>query len=207
MADNANAPTKTRRVGTAGRARIVVIVAAVVVVLALVSAFGWPGWAVRTAPEPTPVSTSIASGKPTVQAKALPGDASNLLKAMPATVGTYARVDTATTDAWSDAKPLEEYVVTYSTGDDATQVRVTVGQWSDADGASDQYSALTKALKGKQLASGAIKVSGEATGSYEIVQDDGDDAKATSVWRNDTVCFQMTGPTDAVETLTKIFPV
>ncbi len=62
--------------------RIVVAVFVMLFVLALVSAFGWPGLAVRTPAKPVAVPTATPS-KATVKAKALPGDATALLRAMP----------------------------------------------------------------------------------------------------------------------------
>lgn len=193
--------------GVARRARIVVAVAAAVVALAFVSAFGWPGWAVRTAPTPTEVPSAVASATPTVDPSALPDDASALLKAMPDHVAGFARGEAAATDAWESAGPVEEYAVVYTTGDAAKDVRLTVGQWADEEAAADQYDALAKALTGKQIAAGGIKVSGETTGSYLVAADKDDASRATAVWRNDTACFRLTGPTESVETVYRLFPL
>lgn len=207
MANTSRASVDTSSSDTARRARRVVVVAAIIVVLALVSAFGWPGWAVRSAPEPAPVSTAIASAKPTIEATALPEGATALLQAMPDHVGSYVRVSADTTDVWSASKPLEEYALAYSTGDDATKVSVTVAQWSATEDADEEYLDLAKALKGKQLAAGNVKVAGEKTGSYVVVQDEDDEGAASALWRNDTVCILMTGPAAAVETLVRTFPL
>lgn len=191
---------------TARKARVVVFVAAAVIVLAIISAFVWPGWAVRAVPQPMEVPTSVASASPTIDAKALPADASELLKAMPDDVSNFARTDAQATDAWDDASPLEAYALTYSTGDAKRDVHVTVGQWSSEEEALTQYNALTKHLDGHELASGNVKVNGANAGAYVVV-DDADDGDATAVWRNDTVCARMTGPKASVETVFKLFPL
>ena len=97
----------------------------VLFVLALVSAFGWPGWAVRTPAKPVAVPTATPS-KATVKAKALPGDATALLRAMPDHVSNFARVQADSTDAWADSNPIEEYKLTYSNGNDKDAVQLTV---------------------------------------------------------------------------------
>ena len=76
-----------------GKLIVVMIVAALVVVLALLSAFVWPGWALNKTDEVTKVQQQTAAEptKPSIKATALPDDASELLKAMPDSVLNYAR--------------------------------------------------------------------------------------------------------------------
>lgn len=192
---------------TARNARIVIIVAALIVVLALVSAFLWPGWAVRRTPTPVDVPSASASATPTISPQALPEDASQLVKALPDHVSNYVRESVESTDVWKSSSPVEAYSVVYGTGDDAKNVTVTVGQWSDAQSAAEQFDALAKALQGDQVASGNIKVSGANAGSYAIVTNKDNPDIATGLWRNDTVVFQAVGPTSGVEILTKLFPM
>ena len=153
--------------GTARRARAVVCAAAIIVVLALVSAFGWPGWAVRTPPAPVEVPSAVASATPTIAAQPLPSDASELVKILPEHVSNYVRGAVESSDEWQSAAPVEAYAVTYGNGDQAKDVRVLMGQWADAEEAETQYEKLAKALDGEQLAAGNIKVSGQNTGSYK----------------------------------------
>lgn len=193
--------------GTARRARAVVCAAAIIVVLALVSAFGWPGWAVRTPPEPVEVPAAVASATPTIAAQPLPTDASELVKILPEHVSNYVRGAVESSDEWRSAAPVEAYAVTYGNGDQSKDVRVMMGQWADAEEAETQYAQLAKALDGKQLAAGNIKVSGQNTGSYVVVAGKGSDGNATALWRNDTVVFRATGPQASVETVYKLFPV
>ena len=104
-----------------GKLIVVMIVAALVVVLALLSAFVWPGWALNKTDEVTKVQqqTAIEPTKPSIKATALPDDASELLKAMPDSVLNYARTKAGASETWKSASPLEEYTLTYSTGKSA----------------------------------------------------------------------------------------
>ncbi|MBT1165478.1 hypothetical protein [Bifidobacterium simiarum] len=204
-----NASTSSRR------RLVVIVVAAVVVVLALLSAFVWPGWAVRKpAVEATGKATSgqtqSAPATPTIKASPLPGSATELLKAAaPETVeGTaYARVKTQSAQDWASASPIEEYQITYSTGNAAKDLTLVTAQWSDANSAQAQYKKVTDALDGETLAQGSVKVSGAAKGSYLVKADDSDSAKAVAVWQNDTVLFQITGPKAEVLDFYQKFPL
>lgn len=204
-----NASTSSRR------RLVVIVVAAVVVVLALLSAFVWPGWAVRKpASEATGQSTSAqtqsAPATPTIKASPLPSNATALLKAAaPDTVDetAYARVKTQNAQDWASANPIEEYKVTYSTGQSAKDLTLLTAQWSDAASAQSQYKKVTDALKGETLAQGSVKVSGAAKGSYLVKVDDDDDTKAVAVWQNDTAVFQVTGPKADVLDFYQKFPL
>ena len=198
---------QTQTSSTARKARIVVFAAAAIVVLAIISAFAWPGWAVRHVPQPMDVPTAVASASPTIDAKALPANASELLKAMPEHVSDLARTDAQVTDEWDASSPLEEYRLTYSTGDEAKDVQVVIGQWTSEQEAVSQYNALTKVLDGDEIAAGNVKVNGANTGAYVVNADKGDDAKAVAVWRNDTVCVRISGSKTSVETVFKLFPL
>lgn len=69
------------------------------------------------------------------------------------------------------ATPLEEYTLTYSTGDKAKDVTLIIAQWSASDNAKTQYDALASAQTGDELAAGNVKVSGSTTGSYTVKVD------------------------------------
>lgn len=81
-----------------GKLIAVVVAAAVVIILAVLSAFVWPGWAIQkndgtstTTQNSQQKTESSEPTKPTIDATALPDDASELLKAMPGSVLNYAR--------------------------------------------------------------------------------------------------------------------
>lgn len=138
---------------------------------------------------------------------ALPDDASELLKAMPDSVLNFARTKADASTSWSGASPVEEYTLTYSTGKDGQEVTLEVAQWSQDEDAQSQYDNLTGAMTGKELGSGNVKVSGEATGAYSAKTDPNDETKAIAVWRNDTVVFQATGAKDSVQRFYQQFPL
>lgn len=208
--------TTTRNPSSHGKLIAVVSVAAALIVLSLVSAFGWPGWALRSAPaDPADASSVVGqddgdkASRPSIKATALPDDASALLKAMPDSVLDFARTKADPSSAWAgvDPAPLEEYTLVYSTGKDGGDVTVTVGQWSSRDDAKQQYDRLAGSSDDSPLASGNITVSGAVAGSYVYRSVPGDGGKAQAVWQNDTVVFQATGDRDAVGRLYRSFPM
>lgn len=205
-----------------GKLIAVVVAAALVIVLALLSAFIWPGWALnKNAASQQGAGQTTATGDasstdsekeeepttPSIKATALPDGASELLKAMPDTVLNYARTKADASTTWNSTSPLEEYTLTYSTGDSAKDVTLIVAQWTTADAAKTQYTALSGALTGTELGSGKVKVSGEEKGSYTAKTDANDEQKAIAVWQNDTVVFQATGAKAAVERFYQKFPL
>ena len=148
-----------------GKLIAVVVAAAVVIILAVLSAFVWPGWAIQkndgtstTTQNSQQKTESSEPTKPTIDATALPDDASELLKAMPDSVLNYARTKADASTTWNSASPLEEYTLTYSTGDAAKDVTLVAAQWSSADNAKTQYDALVAAQTGDESASGNVKV-------------------------------------------------
>ena len=186
-----------------GKLIAVVVAAAVVIILAVLSAFVWPGWAIKK--DETSVqgkqqaAASAEPTKPTIEATALPDDATELLKAMPDSVLNYARTKAEASTTWTAATPLEEYTLTYSTGDKAKDVTLIIAQWSASDNAKTQYDALASAQTGDELAAGNVKVSGSTTGSYTVKVDALDDKNAVAIWQNDTVVFRATGAKAAVD--------
>ena len=207
--------SNTQTSSSHGKLIAAVVAAALVVVLALVSAFIWPGWALNKGGEARSQGTTSQGASqdasepttPSIDAVALPDDASELLKAMPDSVLNFARTKAAAGTSWSGASPVEEYTLTYSTGTDGQEVTLEVAQWSQGEDAQSQYDNLTGAMTGKELGSGNVKVSGEATGSYSAKTDPNDETKAIAVWRNDTVVFQATGAKDSVQRFYQQFPL
>lgn len=185
--------------------RIAVIVVAAVVVLSVVFAFFWPGWAVRKAATPSQLHTEVTSATPTIKASPLPKDASSLLSAMPDSVANFARTSVKATTEWKASEPVEEYSVVYSNGTESEDATLIVGQWATSAAAQQQYDSLNGASTGDQLATGNIKVDGKTTGSYVVKQ--AGDGKAVAIWKNDTAVFKISGPTDSVETLYEHFPL
>lgn len=207
--------SNTQTSSSHGKLIAAVVAAALVVVLALVSAFIWPGWALNKGGEARSQGTTSQGASqdasepttPSIDAVALPDDASELLKAMPDSVLNFARTKAAAGTSWSGASPVEEYTLTYSTGTDGQEVTLEVAQWSQGEDAQSQYDNLTGAMTGKELGSGNVKVSGEATGAYSAKTDPNDETKAIAVWRNDTVVFQATGVKDSVRRFYQQFPL
>lgn len=207
--------SNTQTSSSHGKLIVAVVAAALVVVLALVSAFIWPGWALSKGDEANSQGTTSQGASqdasepttPSIDAVALPDDASELLKAMPDSVLNFARTKADASTSWSGASPVEEYTLTYSTGKDGQEVTLEVAQWSQDEDAQSQYDNLTGAMTGKELGSGNVKVSGEATGAYSAKTDPNDETKAIAVWRNDTVVFQATGAKDSVQRFYQQFPL
>ena len=189
-----------------GKLIAVVVAAAVVIILAVLSAFVWPGWAIQkndgtstTTQNSQQKTESSEPTKPTIDATALPDDASELLKAMPGSVLNYARTKADASTTWNSASPLEEYTLTYSTGDAAKDVTL--------DNAKTQYDALVAAQTGDESASGNVKVSGNVTGAYVVKADASNSKNAVAIWQNDTVVFQATGTKEAVDRFYQKFPM
>ncbi|MDF7640477.1 hypothetical protein PT279_02575 [Bifidobacterium sp. ESL0784] len=204
--------TQQRYSSSHGKLITVVVAAAVVIILALLSAFVWPGWAMNKGANEEQKQQQTTSVKPepttpSIKAKELPQDATPLLKAMPDNVLNFARTEAAPSANWTSASPLEEYTLTYSTGNMAKDVTLVVAQWSGNDTAKTQYDTLTGALKGTDVASGDVKVSGNATGKYVVKASGNKNKSATAVWQNDTVVFQATGPKDSIQRFYSKFPL
>lgn len=214
---NSGTPQTPQAAAKAGRrghaiAAGVIIGTVVVVVVALFTAFVWPGWATRLIPD-TVQTSQQASGSTKKQTKStatpvpLASGASTLLKAMPDEVGAFARQTVSDSSEWKDSTPIEEHSITYSTGDnDNGTVTLLVAQWASSDAAEKQYQAVLSTLTGKKIAAGAVKVSGQQTGSYEL-HDTSNANQSVALWRNDTCLFRVTGLSDAVADFYKDFPL
>lgn len=191
-----------------GKLIAVAVAAALVIILAVLSAFVWPGWAIKSADDPAQSEQQTEEPTtPSIDAVALPEDATELLKAMLDSVLNYARVNAEASTSWSSASPLEEYTVTYAVSEDSQDLTMITAQWSSADSAKSQYDAVAGTLTGEELASGNVKVSGDTTGSYVVKTDASDETKAVALWQNDTVVFQVTGSKDAVMRFYQEFPL
>ena len=193
----------TQNSSSHGKLIAAVVAAALVVVLALISAFVWPGWALNKNGQ------AGQAGQTSQQASTSNGTdgASELLKAMPDSVLNYARTKADASTTWSSTSPVEEYALTYSTGKKGQDVTLEVGQWNDGDKAKSQYDTLAEAMTGKELGSGNVKVSGKTTGAYSAKADPDDDTKAVAVWRNDTVVFYATGAKNDIQRFYQQFPL
>lgn len=109
--------SNTQTSSSHGKLIAAVVAAALVVVLALVSAFIWPGWALNKGDGARSQGTTSQGASqdasepttPSIDAVALPDDASELLKAMPDSVLNFARTKAAAGTSWSGASPVEEY--------------------------------------------------------------------------------------------------
>ena len=189
-----------------GKLIAVVVAAAVVIILAVLSAFVWPGWAIQKN-DGTSTTTQNSQQKTESSEPIKPDDASELLKAMPGSVLNYARTKADASTTWNSASPLEEYTLTYSTGDAAKDVTLVAAQWSSADNAKTQYDALVAAQTGDESASGNVKVSGNVTGAYVVKADASNSKNAVAIWQNDTVVFQATGTKEAVDRFYQKFPM
>ncbi|KFI44910.1 hypothetical protein GA0061078_1058 [Bifidobacterium bohemicum] len=193
-----------------GKLLVVVAAAAAVIVVALLSAFIWPGWALShsNAPAPDPQTNVKAEpATPSIKAKDLPKDATALLKAMPDNVLNYARTEAVPSAEWTATSPLEEYTLTYSTGDETQNITLIVAQWPNQNGAKSQYTALTGALKGDDISTGPVKVSGNTTGEFVMKTAGKKGKEAVAVSQNDTVVFQATGPKKEIVRFFGKFPL
>ena len=157
-----------------------VVAAAVVIILAVLSAFVWPGWAIQkndgtstTTQNSQQKTESSEPTKPTIDATALPDDASELLKAMPGSVLNYARTKADASTTWNSASPLEEYTLTYSTGDAAKDVTLVAAQWSSADNARPstmRWSLRRPAMSGIRQRQGFRQRHGRVRGEGRCLQ-------------------------------------
>ena len=217
MADNPSAPLSSSP-GPSARAKQrsrrigLVIALAAVVVLVLLSAFVWPHWAVRSQEPVTQASASASSqpsqaSSPKATAVPLPGSASELLKAMPDTVGEFARVKADSDSEWSTRTPIEEYNLIYSSGKSGGDVTLHLAQWSRSEDAKALYDSQSTGMSGKELASGNVRSGGTVTGSYLEKKDGDDEHKAIVIWQNDTVVFRAQGQRTALEAFYKAFPL
>ncbi|GAA1716618.1 hypothetical protein GCM10009809_10850 [Isoptericola hypogeus] len=190
------------------RRRIVVgsLAGALVLLVVLVTALVWPGFA---QPEPQPTATVTAPPPtPTIEPSGRPADQTAFLMAQPDTVLQLALRGAAPYDAWvDDAGAVEAWELTYADGDgaDAAKVQVLAGQWEDDDAAAGAYEALVKAA-GDPTDEGEVTVGDQATGAY-VVTPGSAAGTAVVTWRNGTAVLQATGPADLVDDVYSAYPL
>ncbi len=179
------------------RRRLVVGLAAllIVVLVAVATAFVWPGWA-SSSPTPT-VTVTQPAPTPTID-PVDPGDGSDFADALPRTVRQFALTSLKATDSWADAGALEAYDLTYAdgTGAAATTVAVTAGQWATSGEAEEAAKALVTAA-GESTRTGPVTVDGKDVGAYTVT---GSGDRTTVTWRNSSAVFQAVGPQAVVKT-------
>ncbi|ACZ29437.1 hypothetical protein Xcel_0398 [Xylanimonas cellulosilytica DSM 15894] len=190
------------------RRRILIASAAgaLVLVVAVLTAFVWPGYAL---PEPLPTPTVTVTAPvptPTVSPAERTGEETALTTALPDEVLQFVQRGIENLPAWQDDhQAIESWTVTYAdgTGDDATTITLQVGQWSDADAAASFAGAQVKAA-GTPTKEGDVLVDGEVVGTYALIPD-GDDAVLW--WSNATVVFRAQGPADELEAFYGEYPL
>lgn len=180
------------------------------VIIALATAFIWPGWADKLTSNQQqenvePTVKRRKDVKPSTSVTALPANATELVKHMPDTVGAYARKGVSESTNWKNAKPIEEHTVTYSTGSANGSVTLVVAQWPEADTAGSEYQKLVSGLSGEKVESGNVRVAGNITGAYQLHRVSS--TSGVALWRNDTCIFQVSGPFDAVKEFYTSFPL
>jgi hypothetical protein len=179
---------------------------ALVVAVAALTAFVWPGFALPEAvPAPT-VTVTAPPPTPTISPAERTGEQTALTTALPDTVLQFAVVSIENLPQWQDEhQAVESWTVTYADaeGADAMKIVLEVGQWSDDAAATSFADAQVKAA-GEPTKDGDVVVDGEAVGTYALVPD-GD--VAVLWWRNGTVVFRAQGPADQIEAFYQSFPL
>jgi hypothetical protein len=178
----------------------------VVVVVALLTALVWPGFALPA--EPAPAATVTAPPpSPTVSPARREGEQTELTAALPDTVLQYAQLGFAESTTWgAQDDVVEAWELTYADGAGvgASAVTVQVGQWAD-EPAAEGFAAAWLEDAGEAAKEGEVTVGDEVTGTYAVVP--GADGAATVMWRNGTVVITATGPADAVEDFYSAYPL
>lgn len=181
----------------------------VVLGVALLTALVWPGFARPDDPAPA-VTVTAAAPTPTVEPSGRPESQTAFLEALPDAVLQLAVRRVAESPAWvEDLDAIEAWDVTYADGPQpaaaAAVVRVTAGQWEDADDAGAALEALL-AEAGEPTGEGDVMVDEQTAGEYAVTP--GAEAGTSVVtWRNGTAVLQATGPSDLVEDFYSAFPL
>ncbi|MDR2722589.1 MAG: hypothetical protein LBB54_02490 [Cellulomonadaceae bacterium] len=193
------------------RRRLVVFGAAgtLVIAVAAVTAFAWPGFA---RPEPAPVPTiTVTPTPPTPTHTPSPrsGEQTSLTDALPDSVLQYVQVGMTTLDKWQDDGAVEAWTVTYADGAEssASTIVVEVGQWRQGEAAQ---AFLTDQLDGTSGQTGDVSVGGTVVGAYTLIAPQGTDsptAQGELWWRNDTVVFRASGPASALQAFFSAYPL
>ncbi|QAY69897.1 hypothetical protein [Xylanimonas protaetiae] len=190
------------------RRRIAVAVAAGVLVLgvAALTAFVWPGYAVPE-PLPTPTVTITAPAPtPTTTPAERTGEQTALTGALPDVVRQFTQQGIQDLPEWQDDHhATEAWTVTYAdaVGSDAATITVQVGQWAD-DAMAQSFADAQVAAAGTAANTGDVTVDGTVTGTYALFPaGDG----AVIWWRNGTVVIRAEGPADQLEDFYAEYPL
>ncbi|AEG43338.1 hypothetical protein [Isoptericola variabilis] len=182
----------------------------VVLLVAVLTAFVWPGFA--RSDDPTPAATVTAPPPtPTVEPTGRPENQTALLTALPDTVLQLALRAVEPRADWEDERDaVEAWTLAYADGPDANAagaavVRLVVGQWGDERTAGGVLDDLL-ADAGEATMSGDVTVDGESAGTYAVTPG-AEDGTAVVTWRNGTVVLQATGPAGLVEDFYSAFPL
>jgi hypothetical protein len=190
------------------RRRVVVASAAglLVVAVAALTAFVWPGYAL---PEPLPTPTVTVTPPPptpTIAPAERTGEQTALTTALPDTVLRFAQQGIENLATWQDENDAtESWTVTYAdgTGEGAATITLQVGQWATPEAATSFAEAQVKAA-GAASKTGDVLVDGEPVGTYALVPS-GD--SAVLWWRNGTVVIRAEGPADDIEAFYSEYPL
>lgn len=194
------AAVRRRRVGLA-------VALVVIAVVAVVTAFVWPGFA-RQPADPLPdVTVTAAPPTPTADPADLPEDATELLSSMPGSVLQLVRLDAAAdSELEEETEAVEAWGLTYGDGSDGgAEVALQAGQWADADAAEEVHAALLQAA-GDPVAEGDVTVGDETVGTY-VVTPGTQSGTSVVTWRNGTVVLQAEGPDQLVQDFYQAFPL
>jgi hypothetical protein len=170
-------------------------VLAIVVVLLL--AYAWPGFA-RSDDSSTAAVTAtvtVPPPAPTGSPVALPASATPFLEALPATVGPWVRTGAKPAPSGGAGSPLESWDVTYAGA--GSELTVRASQYATASAAQDAFAKATSSAK--PSAQGDVLVGGKKAGSYVVVP--GSDSQAAVTWSNGTALLTATGPDGVVQQL------
>jgi len=190
------------------RRRIVVASAAgaLVLLVALATAFLWPGFAV---PEPLPTPTTTVTAEPpapTLEPAPRTGEQTDLTGAVPDVAREFVQRAFAHHAAWEEEHgALESWTFTFADveGADARTITLLVGQWPDADQARSFHESQVRAA-GSTVRDGEVTVGGEVVGTYAL---SGTADDAVLWWRNGTVVLRAEGPQEALEVFYTAFPL
>lgn len=182
-----------------------------VLLVALLTAFVWPGFA-RPDDEPLPAVTVTAPvPSPTVEPAGRPENQTAFLKAMPDSTLQLAVREVKPHTPWEDNRDaIEAWRLTYVDGNDpaadgAAVVQLVAGQWEDADEAGSVLDSLLEDA-GEPTTTGDVTVDGEKAGTYAVTPGS-DEGTSVVTWRNGTAVLQATGPTDLVQEFYTAFPL
>ncbi len=182
-----------------------------VLLVAVLTAFVWPGFA-RPDDEPLPAVTVTAPvPTPTVEPAGRPENQTAFLKAMPDTALQLAVRGVKVHTPWEDNRDaIEAWRLTYADGNDpeaegAAVVRLVAGQWEEADEAGGVLDSLLEDA-GEPTVSGDVTVDGEKAGTYAVTPGP-EEGTSIVTWRNGSAVLQATGPADLVEDFYTAFPM